>query len=277
SGGLPLAARAAALSRTRARTLNPRTGILPTREIKRLYTAAVDAAERLIYIENQYFASEILFDALRRRLRDRSRTRLQIILLYPLKMRTPYEGLCLGLAQARMFRDIRQEADDWGHNLGLYYTVTPGPGGTETPVYIHSKVMAVDDRFLTVGSANTTDRSLRLDTELNWSWEAPSSETELGRSIRAARVDLLAEHCGIGEEETEERKALEEPEGLVARLDALAAEKNRRLRKRETDPYTQDRGLLTSLKPRDLLLDPGKAVIEEALAGRGFTSWKEIF
>jgi phospholipase D1/2 len=47
----------------------------------------------------------------------------------------------------------------------------------------------VDDRFLSVGSANTTNRSLGLDTELNVSWEATSwRQRSLIRSIRRIRI-----------------------------------------------------------------------------------------
>jgi phosphatidylserine/phosphatidylglycerophosphate/cardiolipin synthase-like enzyme len=35
------------------------------------------------------------------------------------------------------------------------------------PVYVHSKVMIVDDVFLTHGSANVNRRSMEVDSELN--------------------------------------------------------------------------------------------------------------
>ena len=41
------------------------------------------------------------------------------------------------------------------------------PGSTWTPVYVHSKIMIVDDVFLTHGSANINRRSMEVDSELN--------------------------------------------------------------------------------------------------------------
>ncbi|MGF6645733.1 phospholipase D-like domain-containing protein, partial [Paraburkholderia sp. GAS82] len=41
------------------------------------------------------------------------------------------------------------------------------PGSAWTPVYVHSKIMIVDDVFLTHGSANINRRSMEVDSELN--------------------------------------------------------------------------------------------------------------
>jgi phosphatidylserine/phosphatidylglycerophosphate/cardiolipin synthase-like enzyme len=41
------------------------------------------------------------------------------------------------------------------------------PGRTWTPVYVHSKIMIIDDVFLTHGSANINRRSMEVDSELN--------------------------------------------------------------------------------------------------------------
>jgi len=46
-----------------------------------------------------------------------------------------------------------------------FFSIEWGPG--EVQIYIHSKVLIVDDRFLCIGSAKTTNRSMGLDTELN--------------------------------------------------------------------------------------------------------------
>jgi phosphatidylserine/phosphatidylglycerophosphate/cardiolipin synthase-like enzyme len=41
------------------------------------------------------------------------------------------------------------------------------PAGNWMPVYVHSKVMIIDDVFLTHGSANINRRSMEVDSELN--------------------------------------------------------------------------------------------------------------
>jgi hypothetical protein len=101
----------------------------------------------------------------------------------------------------------------------VYYPVARSEDGQDIPIYLHAKVMLIDDRFLTVGSANCTNRSMAVDTELNVAWEALADGGELGRSIRSARISLLREHCGAPGGRTPE---VESVAGLVRRLDALA-------------------------------------------------------
>jgi phosphatidylserine/phosphatidylglycerophosphate/cardiolipin synthase-like enzyme len=57
-------------------------------------------------------------------------------------------------------------ADD-GRGRLLATTIVGRPGEGRPPVYVHAKVGIVDDRWLTVGSANLNEHSLFNDTELN--------------------------------------------------------------------------------------------------------------
>jgi hypothetical protein len=63
-----------------------------------------------------------------------------------------------------------------------------------------------------------------FDTELGLAWEAPRPTA----SLRNARLDLLAEHCGLPRARAHE--LLGAPAGLVARLDELARDGRHRLR-----------------------------------------------
>ena len=74
--------------------------------------------------------------------------------------------------------------------------------------------MVIDDRFFTVGSANLTNRSMGIDSELNAVWETPRPSTAVGSAIRQARVSLMAEHLGLSAPATLAR--LGRMAGLVA-------------------------------------------------------------
>ena len=214
-----IAASEAGLSRTMARTLIPEHPSV--REIEALYRGAIASAESLIYIENQYFGSMAVYEALVRRLSEAGRPRLQVVLVYPRDLLSLTESISMGASQNGMFRALRELAARSGHALGLYYSRSRGPGGAEKARYIHSKLLLVDDRFLTVGSANTNNRSMGLDSELNVSWEASGDEAPaLVRSLRRARISLLAEHAGLRPREAVEKLA--DIDGLVERLDRLA-------------------------------------------------------
>jgi phosphatidylserine/phosphatidylglycerophosphate/cardiolipin synthase-like enzyme len=150
----------------------------------------------MIYVETQYFSSRRLREALKTRMRSAGR-RLEIVVVVNERAEAVKEEIAVGLRQAESLQELRDVARATGHSLGLYYSVCQGSTEEFRATYIHSKIMIVDDRFLTVGSANFTNRSLGLDSELHVSWEAGAADDRLGRAIRRLRVSLLAEHAGI--------------------------------------------------------------------------------
>ncbi|HOP35755.1 MAG TPA: phospholipase D-like domain-containing protein, partial [Syntrophales bacterium] len=164
--------------------------------------------------------------ALLERLADENRPKLQVVLVLPQRAHTLMEQASLANIQKKLLDSLRAAAKEGGHRLGLYSPVS-GTGPSEVQVYIHSKVLVVDDRFITVGSANTTNRSMGLDTELNLSWEAAPDEGESIRSIREARLSLLAEHLGNGD--------IPEEGDLVEFLDRRAEAGDTRLRRHGGD------------------------------------------
>jgi phospholipase D1/2 len=259
---LPLGAGEVAISRTAARTIVPMRE--PVLEIRRLYLDAIGAAEELIYMENQYFSSQAVYRALVDRLRARDRPRLEVVIVIPKAPHTFLEEVAMGLAQVKMLHSIREVAKSEGHDLGIYYCLPGGDGAEEEPVYIHAKLLVVDDRFLTVGSANTNNRSMGLDTELNVSWEAdPASQPELAGRIAGVRADLIAEHAGM-DDPAEARKTAA-PGGLVKRLDRLADAGACRLRRHTLETLFVKTDWFSGIKPEELSIDPERPVIEENL------------
>jgi phospholipase D1/2 len=242
-------------------------------ELRTLYVDAITSARRSIYIENQYFTSEAIFAALEARLATPAAPPLELVLVLPEKPEAMKERIALGIRQARLLRELSDAARAGGHHLGVYYSVDPHPDG-DVAVYMHSKVLSVDDRFLHVGSANTTNRSMGFDTELGISWEAPDADA----SIRAVRLALLAEHTGITCSEGDTARAeaaFGELPGLVARLDALVAARQGRLRATAlVDEAEAD--LTQKLLPRENLFDPSgpEPAMEPLPRARG-GSWRD--
>jgi phospholipase D1/2 len=217
-GLLPLAADHAALSRTDP--YGAPSGPERCVEIEALHLAAIAAAEQLIYIETQYLSARTIGEALTARFRAAGRPPLEVVLVLNKRGETLKEQAAVGLAQAQLIRRLRKVAAETGHALGIFYTLPATDEGREAdhPTYIHSKLMIVDDRLLTVGSANLTNRSMVVDTELNLSVEADGAsdrDMSLGTSIRDIRTALLAEHTGGA--------MLPQVTGLVSALEDLAA------------------------------------------------------
>jgi phosphatidylserine/phosphatidylglycerophosphate/cardiolipin synthase-like enzyme len=245
------------------------------REIRALYVDAVARAERMIYIETQYFSSRTVCQALTRRMRDGSRPKLEIVLVLNPKAEAVKEEIAVGLRQAEVVAHLRQVAAETGHALGVYYTVADAGGQRKPPArafrrsterevrgtYIHSKMMVVDDRFLTIGSANLTNRSMGIDSELNACWETPRASSAVGNAIRQVRVSLLAEHTGLTRPATLAR--LTRPAGLVAFLDALVENDRGRLRAHPV-PTAAEAKVLEVIDPQALPFDPELPEEDEA-------------
>lgn len=199
-----------------------------TAEVLTLYQDAISRAERLIYIETQYFTANAMLDAFTARMRDRERGPLQIVVVMPKGADSEKERLALGEAQDRLLTTLKQVAQETGCLLRIYSSYAFDDNGEKIATFIHSKLMIVDDRLFSVGSANLTNRSFLLDTELCLSWEDPSGDGPTSRSIARARAELLSEHAGVAPEPSFFRV-----DGLVERLDNLVESGKSRLFTRE--------------------------------------------
>jgi phosphatidylserine/phosphatidylglycerophosphate/cardiolipin synthase-like enzyme len=258
---VPVYAHNIAISRTQAKTLAPVQESI--REIRNLYIDAISQAEKLIYIENQYFSSQAIYEALKNRIKYEGRPKLEIILILPEKPKAFVEEVSLGMAQIKILKTLEEMAKQYGHGLGMYY-VTPNNGaGDAENTYIHSKILIVDNAFLTVGSANTTNRSMGLDSELNVAWEAENSNnTDLAESIQNIRFNLLTEHVGVDCRDISE-DSLRSPEGIVSCLNTIAGREKCRLRHIDPETYFSQSAWFQELQPQDLTIDPEVPILEE--------------
>ena len=238
-----------ALSRTRVdtRAAPERVG-----EILRLYSAAITCAEQLIYIETQYFTARSLAQVLIERMTDPARSLLDVVVVLPHGADTAMEKYALEDTQEGVLLEISQAAADHGHRVQLIYPASHGADGHEISTFIHSKILLVDDRLLVVGSANFTERSMALDSELTISWESTEAGDAVASAIRRIRCQLLAEHSGVPEAEFAAQP------GLCARIGALLERGDTRLRRREVVNPGPLGSLLASV------FDPGDAQLTRA-------------
>ncbi|ADO68961.1 phospholipase D-like domain-containing protein [Stigmatella aurantiaca] len=259
---VPLLPGPVAICRTFGKTLVPFQE--QVQEIRELYLDAIDAAEHFLYFENQYFSSRILFDALVRRMRAKDRSRLNIVFILPRMPEALREQLAMGVAQVRLLRLLKRVAAETGHSVGVYCSVSRDDEGKDVYTYVHSKLLVVDDCFLTLGSANTTNRSLGVDSELNLAWEAPEEDGQpLCRAIRRLRVSLMSELSGLGR--VADLRRLARTDGLVAFLDAVAARGQARLRPHPLETVVDQNPFFKPLVPEELVFDPEDTLVDESL------------
>jgi len=172
------------------RTEPPFEGRRAVHEVRELHLDAIARARRFIFMENQYFTSGLIADALAARLREPDGP--EIVLLTHRDQCGWLEESTMGVLRARAQRRVT-DADAHGRFRAYF----PEPAGAKDGcINIHSKVLVVDDEFLTVGSANLNNRSMGLDTECNLAVEA-RGEPEQAKAIVGLRDRLLAEHLGV--------------------------------------------------------------------------------
>lgn len=162
------------------------------REVEALNLAAIAAARRIVYLENQYLASREIADALCARLREDDGP--EVVIVMPRTSESLLEQQAMDSARHRLLRML-WDADRHGR-LGVYWPETD----RGTPIYVHSKVLAVDDLLLRIGSSNLNNRSMGFDSECDVVVEADpeaADRTDVGRLVAALRADLLGEHLGV--------------------------------------------------------------------------------
>ena len=123
------------------------------------YVAALRSASRFIYIENQFLWSPEILDILRDKLRHPPSDLFRLVLLLPAKANS-------GADDTRGQLGTLIEADEGAHRM-LACTLVAPEGQEGRPVYVHAKIGIVDDRWLTLGSANLNEHSLFNDSEVN--------------------------------------------------------------------------------------------------------------
>ena len=217
------------IARTRARE-GPLEEI---REIETLFVDLIRGAKRFVYVESQYFASRVIAEAIAERLKEPDGPEFVII-----NPRTAYgwlDGEVMTPARYLLFKSLK-ERDEHGR-FHIYTPVTE----SGADIYVHAKIMIVDDIYLRVGSANMNNRSMGLDSECDLLIDTREGEDkEAAATIARIRSDLMAEHLGVGRKEVEQtfertgclRDAFEELRGSGRTLKPLELDVPNRLEKK---------------------------------------------
>ena len=183
------------------------------RQVEQLYLDMIAAARKSIYIENQYFTSRKIGEALAARLAEPDGP--EIVVVTRLLSHGWLEEITMTTLRVKLVRELRA-ADRHGRFHALYPHV---PGLNDgTCLDIHSKVMVVDDQWARVGSANLSNRSMGMDTECDVTLEARGA-AGLAAAVARFRDGLIAEHMGAKEEEV--ARALREAGSLSGAIEVL--------------------------------------------------------
>ncbi|WP_426955624.1 phospholipase D-like domain-containing protein [Muricoccus radiodurans] len=181
-------------------------------EIEQLYLDLIGSARRHIYAESQYFASRRIAEAIAGRLTEPDGP--EIVLINPVAAQGWLEPVAMDTARARLHEALRRL--DMRARFRIYHPYTAGGA----PIYVHAKVLVVDDRVLRIGSSNMNNRSMRLDTECDLVVDARADGNEhAAEAIAAVRNSLIAEHLGCRMDDV--ARSLADTGSLIGAIEAL--------------------------------------------------------
>eukprot|EP00164_Ancoracysta_twista_P004963 GFYU01006750.1.p1 GENE.GFYU01006750.1~~GFYU01006750.1.p1 ORF type:complete len:1003 (-),score=256.65 GFYU01006750.1:206-3214(-) len=209
------------------------------------YMHAIESAEHYIYIENQFFVSsgadrgvknkvsEALRNRLVRAIKERAKFRVMVVIPVwpdgPLETNAACRAVMhlqfrtISRGKSSLLESLRKEFPDVDlkeyisfhtlHNFGVL-----NGKAVHNRIYIHSKLLIVDDRLAIVGSANINDRSLNgtRDSELAVVVfeSAPQSRGVMNgkpydvlKCVRNLRLRIWANHLGMKFKDAKDRLA----------------------------------------------------------------------
>ena len=169
-------------------------------EVARLFAASINAADRFIYIENQFTSAIDIAHLLAQRMLDVPQ--LRVLIVTPKLHSSWFESQAMQSGRGGFIEQfVTAGVMD---RVRFLYPSTRDADKTAA-VMVHSKVMIVDDRFLRIGSANLNNRSMGADTECDLAFEATSQEHR--DYIAGIRRQLIGHFCGVDEREVARHEA----------------------------------------------------------------------
>ncbi|HEY3186456.1 MAG TPA: phospholipase D family protein [Solirubrobacteraceae bacterium] len=149
------------------------------------YVRALRGARRLVYLENQFLWSPEVVAILAAKLADPPTDEFRLVCLLPTR---PNNGSDVTRGQIGLLEEA--DAGGGGGRLLTCTVYARDARGEPAPVYVHAKIAIVDDRWLTLGSANLNEHSLFNDTEVN-------VVTDDAALARDTRLRLWSEHLEL--------------------------------------------------------------------------------
>jgi phosphatidylserine/phosphatidylglycerophosphate/cardiolipin synthase-like enzyme len=208
------------------------------------YMRALRSARELVYLESQFFWLPEIVDLLSGKLREPPSDGFRIVVLLPSKANNGEEdtrGMLAHLVDA-----------DAGRGRFLATTIDAMTGSTLDRLYVHAKIGIVDDRWLSIGSANLNAHSFLNDTEVNVQLADPGL-------ARRTRLRLWSEHLGVPEDEI-----AGDPSEVVDRLWIPIARRERERQRIGERREHRLRELTPSSRKIERLLGPMDAVVVDA-------------
>jgi phosphatidylserine/phosphatidylglycerophosphate/cardiolipin synthase-like enzyme len=178
-------------------------------EWERLTLASIASARRAIYLENQYFTSPVIAEALARRLAEPDGP--EVVFISAEHSPSWFDRLTMDRTRTLVLRRLKR-ADVFGRFRAYHPDTTAG-----RPIIVHAKLSIADDQLVRIGSANLNNRSCALDTECEIAIEA--ADQAAAGAIERLRDRLIGHY--LGRTAADVATAVRRHGGLIAAIEAL--------------------------------------------------------
>lgn len=194
----------------------------PLSEIKESYINAIKSAKKYIFIENQYFGSETIQDLIIEQLENQKDLEVIVIVSdYP-------SGKIEEITLTQQNHLFLKRLKNFEHSDRILVAACHIKNWQEK-IHLHSKLLVVDDNFITLGSANVANRSFNYDAEINISFTSDDKET-----MQNIMLERIAEYLQIPAKKIKESwdkhnsliKAVEENNNQDYKLKAIEPKLN---------------------------------------------------
>lgn len=223
-----------------ARTEPPYDGGPLINEIECLFLDSIRMARDTIYIESQYLTTKSVCDALHDRLSADDPP--EVIIINPEAALSGFEDESMHVLRGRVIS--RLQGADHSNRFRIFSPVN----SAGEPIYVHAKIMIVDDAILHIGSSNLNDRSMGFDTECD---VAVHGYADL---IVGFRERLLSEHLGVSPAHFTE--TLRREGSVIGAIERLNAPQARGLRPIVALPEDWTGKILADTRLMDQRYDP---------------------
>jgi phosphatidylserine/phosphatidylglycerophosphate/cardiolipin synthase-like enzyme len=183
--------------------------------------AGIASATTTIYLENQYFTSPIVAEALAQRLEDPNGP--EVVLISTQHSPSWFDQMTMDKTRSAFLRRL-EDADQHGR-LHAYSPVT----ANDRIIIVHAKLAVIDDRYVRVGSSNVNNRSEGFDSECDLTLDGSGATDPHGRSCVAVFRDRLVAHW-LGCDEAEIEEAVQKAGKLGKAIEHLRSVGLKRLR-----------------------------------------------
>lgn len=149
---------------------------------------AIRNAERFVYVEDQYFRMPMMHDALVKRMEERPDLQLVVVTS---RIGVSDAGCAPSRDAYQLF--VRRFPNRFQYLTLRSFDPRGGRYDGYADIFVHSKMLIVDDVFMSVGSANKNNRGLVYEYELNAAVHDEAFVTAARKRILRAHVPSIPE------------------------------------------------------------------------------------